>query len=629
MLSELEISNLGPIRHARLSFAPGMTAITGETGAGKSMLLNAIRLISGGKADAAQVSGGADGAWIQGVFAVLPSGVAARVAQDAGITPSQDDNELYLSRTVPNTGRSRAVLSGHSVPRSVLADIAAQLITIHGQADQLRLASAVHQREFLDMVAGDDAAFDMYRTAWVSLRSLDERLRALGNQESSVRQRADYLRESVEHINEVDPHPGEDNELKERRSRIENAADIAHGVSQALAALDASQIDVDADGPSAAALIAQAAQALRSIHVPGLFTQIADRLETMNADLADVVFSLSSQLDPDENVDSLDSLNARIHELAELTRRWGPSLQDVIAWRDQAMLDMEDLDDSPQKIQELRAQRCEAYDQALQAAGVLSRLRIAAAKALSKTVNGELSSLAMSGAKLDIRVSRRSGASVAEATDGRRVGAGDIGLDDTGPLDAHGFDDIEFLFTPFPGSPQLPMGTSASGGELSRLMLALELSATGRRGSKGADSVDEAGNAGNAGDSAEIGDASNDEGHSDGNADMTFIFDEVDAGVGGKAAVELGRRLARLAKHAQVIVVTHLAQVASWADAQFVVSKSPDEPGETADSATSVSTGVHEVRGDERVREIARMLSGSESRTSLDHARELLAASAL
>ncbi|MCH4209223.1 DNA repair protein RecN [Bifidobacterium sp.] len=663
MLSELEINNLGPIRHACLSLSAGMTAITGETGAGKSMLLNAIRLISGGKADAAQVSGGAGGVWVQGVFAVLPPGAAARVAQDAGITPSQDDNELFLSRAVPSSGRSRAVLSGHSVPRSVLVELAAQLVTIHGQADQLRLASVSRQREFLDMVAADDAAFGMYRKAWESLQSMDERLRTLGNQEASMRQHADYLRESVDRINEVDPHPGEDDELKERRSRIEHAADIARGVSQALAALDASQIDVDADGTGAAALISQSAQALRSIHVPGLFTQIADRLEALNADLADIVFSLSSQLGPEENVDSLDSLNARIHELGELTRRWGPSLQDVIAWRDQAMRDMEDLDDSPQKLEELRAQRREAYSQALQAAGVLSRSRIAAAKELSKAVNGELSSLAMSGAKLDIRVTQRAktvatkgGANGNNGSTVRNGSAGnasnDRGFDeacpgDTGALDAHGFDDIEFLFTPFPGSPQLPMGTSASGGELSRLMLALELSAADRHSGKSGgveDGIDGAGD---------------DESGADANADMTFIFDEVDAGVGGKAAVELGRRLALLARHAQVIVVTHLAQVASWADAQFVVSKSSDRDGrngeiggtdaanksstideadkgaainsaeKTADSTPTISTGVREVRGEERIREIARMLSGSESHTSLDHARELLAASAV
>ncbi|KAE8126437.1 MULTISPECIES: DNA repair protein RecN [Bifidobacterium] len=614
MLNELEISALGPIGHARLAFSPGMTAITGETGAGKSMLLNAVRLISGGSADSGQVSAQAGEAWAQGVFAVSPDSAAAAVAQDAGSSLSED-GELFLSRTVPSSGRSRAVLCGHSVPRSVLADLSAQLVTIHGQADQLRIASSVRQREFLDMVAGDEQERGAYRAAWDELRALDERLSALKSQEASVRQRADYLRESIERINAVDPHPGEDEDLKAKRSRIENAADITRGVGQALAALDSSQIDVDAEGPGAAGLIEQAQQSLRAIHASGPFEEAADRLVSITTDIADVVFTLSSQLDADEDVDDLDSLNARIHELGELTRRWGPSVEDVIAWRDQAVLDMEDMDASPEKLEELEARRGTAYRKALQAAEALSRARSAAAKQLSKTVSEELGSLAMAGARLDIQVTQRAAVAHAgaPATKTTRDSAAahrslatrqtQHGQDsDTGPLDAHGRDDIEFLFTPFPGSAQLPMGKSASGGELSRLMLALELAAADKRGDR---------------------------------SEMTFIFDEVDAGVGGKAAVELGRRLARLARHAQVIVVTHLAQVASWADAQFVVAKEigtadiAEGSGGTGDRGATpvVATGVSAVHGEARVREIARMLSGSESAASLNHARELLASS--
>ena len=618
MLSELEISALGPIRHARLAFSPGMTAITGETGAGKSMLLNAIRLISGASADSGQVSAQAGEAWAQGVFAVSPDSAAAAVAQDAG-SSLPEDGELFLSRTVPSSGRSRAVLCGHSVPRSVLADIAAQLVTIHGQADQLRIASSARQREFLDMVSGDEQERDAYRAAWGELRALDERLSTLKSQEASVRQRADYLRESIERINTVDPHPGEEEELKVKRSRIENAADITRGVGQALAALDSSQIDVDAAGPGAAGLIEHAQQSLRAIHASGPFEEAADRLASITADIADVVFTLSSQLNADEDVDDLDSLNARIHELGELTRRWGPGVEDVIAWRDQAVLDMEDMDASPEKLEELEARRGKAYRKALQAAEALSRVRSAAAKQLSKTVSEELGSLAMAGARLDIRVTQRAAAAHAGAAATKTTGdsaaqrsAARRSLaarqtqreqaSDTGSLDAHGRDDIEFLFTPFPGSAQLAMGKSASGGELSRLMLALELAAADKRGDR---------------------------------SEMTFIFDEVDAGVGGKAAVELGRRLARLARHAQVIVVTHLAQVASWADAQFVVAKevgtadTAEGSGDTGDRGATpvVATGVSAVHGEARVREIARMLSGSESAASLNHARELLASS--
>jgi DNA repair protein RecN (Recombination protein N) len=460
------------------------------------------------------------------------------------------------------------VLGGKSVPRSVLGAIAEELVTIHGQSDQLKIASAARQREFVDRVAGDDAQLDAYRKAWSALTAMDERLARLRTQESSARRQADYLRESIERINRVDPGPGEDEELKSRRERIENAADITQGVGGALSALDASQMDADADGVSAVELITRAAQSLRSIRVGGSFAEQAGRLESINADLGDVVFVLARELGDESNVEDLDQINGRIHELGELTRRWGPTLADVIAWRDKAMLDLEDLDASPEKVAELEAGRAALYGGAMAAADALSAARKVAAADLGARVTAELSSLAMSGASLAVRVVAR------PETDDSPVG----------PLGPYGRDDIEFLLTPFEGSPQLPMGKSASGGELSRLMLALELVAADARGGAG----------------------------------QTFIFDEVDAGVGGKAAVELGRRLARLANNAQVIVVTHLAQVASWADAQYVVAK-----------GGAGATVVDQVSGESRVREIARMLSGSESETSLDHARELLASSTL
>ena len=628
MLEELEIRDLGPIRHALIAPAAGMTAITGETGAGKSMLLSAIRLISGGSADAGRVSPGAKQAWAQGVFAVDASAkeasdagkpedsgdvtgadVVARepgvidIVRDAGVEP--EDGELFLSRTVPSSGRSRAVLNGRSVPRSVLGAVAGRLVTIHGQADQLRIASSARQREFVDMVAADAAELAAYRKAWDALGALEARLERMEHQEASARQRADYLRESIERINRVNPKPGEDDELKAKRSRIEHAAEIAQGVGGALSALDSSQVDVDADTPSAVELIDHAAQSLRSIHAEGDFGQLADRLESIGTDLSDVVDSLAARLDSGDDMDDLDSINGRIHELGELTRRWGPTIADVIAWRDKAVFDVEDLDASPEKIAELAEQRESLRKRALKAADALHKAREAAAKRLASRVTAELESLAMSGASLEIRVTMRTG---------------------DGALDASGGDDIAFLFTPYEGSPQLPMGKSASGGELSRLMLALELSAADMNENTSA--ADPASAGASSADSATADAASNASSPDAGGAraGMTFIFDEVDAGVGGKTAVELGRRLARLAKRSQVIVVTHLAQVASWADSQFAVTKVPPDAD---DDDLGVITTVAGVSGEDRVHEIARMLSGSESEASLDHARELLSASRL
>ena len=567
MLEELEIHNLGPIRSALIAPAGGMTAITGETGAGKSMLLSAIRLISGGPSDGGRVSVGASEAWAQGVFEVASSPAAVAAAHEAGFEP--EDGELFLSRKVPASGRSRSMLSGRSVPRSVLGSIAAELVTIHGQADQLRIASSARQREFLDRYAGDDVALVAYGKAWNALRAMDERLKRLSSQESSMRQQADYLRESIERINRIDPQPGEMAELRARRDRIENAAEIAEGVNRALSALDASQVVDDVESSSATDLIDRASQALRAIHVDGMFSELADRLDSISTDLSDVVFTLSGEVDNDLGMEDLDAINGRIHELDELVRRWGPELSDVIAWRDQAVFDLEDLDASPEKVSQLQAEREKLFGEALKAARAVSKRRVAAAKELAAKVTAELESLAMSGSKLEIRVSERE------------------------HLDASGADGIDFLFTPFPGSPQMPMGKSASGGELSRLMLALELVAAEKHVVAGG-SV----------------------------PPMTFIFDEVDAGVGGKTAVELGARLAKLAQSAQVIVVTHLPQVASWADEQYVVAKGEMDDG-------SIATTINQVRGEARVHEIARMLSGSESEASLEHAEELLKSSVL
>jgi DNA repair protein RecN (Recombination protein N) len=256
---------------------------------------------------------------------------------------------------------------------------------------------------------------------------------------------------------------------------------------------------------------------------------------------------------------------------------------------------------------------------------------------LGDTVTTELESLAMAGASLEIRVVRRG--SKRAPNEAKAADLDTNSEQDTWPLDVNGIDDIEFLFTPFPGSPQLPMGKSASGGELSRLMLALELAVAQRRTSQRRNASDQTGAVKRKNDADEILTTASDSDV----ADMTFIFDEVDAGVGGKAAVELGKRLAKLSQTSQVIVVTHLAQVASWADTQFVVSKGEairgrsdevkdNDLGDTVvnqGSGEIIQTTVHEVTGDARVHEIARMLSGSESGTSLEHAKELLESSTL
>lgn len=568
MLEELEVRNLGPIHHARFTPASGMTAITGETGAGKSMLLNALGLISGAPTQAARVSPGQDSSWAQGVFELVDSSPIPKTIEETGIEP--EDGQLFLTRSVPAEGRSKSLINGHTVPRSLLHELSNQLITIHGQADQLRMAAPGKQRDFLDTFAADSAELNDYRDAWQRLQEVDHKLAVLQDQQASIMQQSDYLRQSVERIDQVDPHPGEDVELRDQRDRIEHATQILQGITGALAALDASQLDGEADSPSATELIEQALQSLQGITINSLFEDAIDRLHSIATDLSDVVFNLTQQIDIESDAADLDKINDRIHELDTIKGHWGPTLEDVLKWREQAAYDLEDMDASPERVKALEEEQQQARQEALLTGRKLSNKRKLAAVALSKAVNAELKSLAMDGSRLDVLVSQRSDQY----------------------LNAHGLDDVSFLFTPFPGSPQLPMGSSASGGELSRLMLAMELVAA--QSAKQETQV-----------------RSRDR--------MTFIFDEVDAGVGGKTAVELGRRLARLSQDAQVIVVTHLPQVASWADRQFVVAKKVEQG--------STQTSVDEVSGASREKEIARMLAGSESTTSLRHARELLESS--
>lgn len=604
MLEELEIRNLGPIRHANLGFGTGMTAITGETGAGKSMLLDAIRLISGASVQTGRTDTASADIWAQGIFHVEQDCTASSIAQSAGV--ELEDGELFLTRSLPSHKRSRAILNGHTVPRSLLHDVGSELVTIHGQADQMRLASSARQRDMLDRYAHNEQIRGEYAARWRALQQLDERLNTLNRQQSSAQDRADYLRASIAAIDDASPHTGELEELKSRRERIENLAAITQGVNKALAALDASQIDVEEDQSDAVTKIHDAVRALEDIGVPAVFGESITRLESVDEELADIVFSLAGQLDSNDEDGDLDVINGRIHTLNGLVQRWGPDVEHVLQWRDKAQLELEDVEASPEHVAALRLQRIELLHEVGESAVRLSKSRSSAAKKLGAQVSSELDSLAMQGSCLDVQVTSRFDASTVASLESARSDTADgassqIDVDER-LLDSHGCDDIEFLFTPFPGSARLPMGKSASGGELSRLMLALELSMAERE-------------------------AGHDTSASAVEQGMVFIFDEVDAGVGGKAAVELGRRLAILSRNAQVIVVTHLAQVASWAQTQFTVSKRTVESASDGAGGSHIETVVNRVEGDSRQHEIARMLAGSESATSLRHAHELLNAS--
>ncbi|MCL1871982.1 MAG: DNA repair protein RecN [Promicromonosporaceae bacterium] len=565
MLEEIAIENLGVIRSARVELAPGLTVITGETGAGKTMVLTGLGLLMGGKADAGAVRPGAASAAVEGRWQVRESpDVVARVVDAGGEV--DDDGTVVVARTVAAEGRSRAHLGGRSVPQGVLAEIADELVTVHGQADQLRLRTPSKQREALDSFAGTKHldTLDAYRTAWTERSAVQAELTDLEARAAERAREAELLRLGLAEVERVDPRPGEDVELQTLVARLGNVEALRIAATEAHEALAGDDLGEVA---SAVDLLTRARRALEAAaQDDATLTDLGTRVAEAGYLVADVATELSAYVD-DLQADpaALERAHGRLAELTALTRTYGQNVDDVLQWASDAGLRLLDLDDGGERGRGL-AQRLGELD------GELARLssevtagRASAGERLAAAVTAELAGLAMGGASLEV-----------EVADG-----------EPGPW---GADQVGFSLVPHPGAPARPLGKGASGGELSRVMLALEVALATERGA-----------------TAVL---------------PTFVFDEVDAGVGGRAAVEVGRRLAVLARSTQVIVVTHLAQVAAFADAHLVVTKSAGQAGTV--------TGVERVDADERVRELARMLSGQEdSETARQHALELLQSSSV
>jgi len=567
MIEEIRIENLGVIASARVELGPGLTAITGETGAGKTMLLTGLGLLLGGRADAARVRAGAEQASAEGTFVLPPGSPAADRAVEAG-AQLDDDGALVVLRTVAAAGRSRAYLGGRTVPQGVLAELAEHLVTVHGQADQTRLRSPARQRAALDTFAGPEHArlLEDYRAAWAERQRLTAELTDLVEHAAERAREAELLRLGLAEVERLDPQPGEDLELAAEAERLGHAEDLR---AAAQAAHDALMGTDDAAAPPAA--VAHVDLARRGVDaVAGhdeALAALAARLADAGYALADIGADLARyadgiQADPGR----LAAVQERRAALASLTRAHGGTVDDVLAWASDAGLRLLELDQGEDRTVALR-ERIDALSGELASlAGRIGAGRAAAAERLAEAVTAELAGLAMPKATFRVELTP---------------------TDELGPW---GGEDVEMLLSAHAGAPLVPLGQGASGGELSRVMLAIEVAlATSPTVSR----------------------------------PPTFVFDEVDAGVGGKAAVEVGRRLAELARSAQVLVVTHLAQVAAFADRHVVVAKSDgDGPVTAAD--------VRQVTGQERVAELARMLSGQEdSALALEHAAELLERSAV
>ncbi|MFF7412471.1 DNA repair protein RecN [Streptomyces lydicus] len=568
----MRIRSLGVIDDAVVELSPGFTAVTGETGAGKTMVVTSLGLLLGGRADPALVRLGAKSAVVEGRISVGPQTPAAVRAEEAGA--ELDDGALLISRTLSAEGRSRAHVGGRSVPVGLLAELADDLVAVHGQTDQQGLLRPARQRQALDRYAGDAVAVPLakYTAAHRRLRAVAAELEELTTLARERSQEADLLRFGLDEIAAAEPQPGEDTELAAEAERLGHAEALASAATAAHAALAGNP--EDPEGVDATTLVAGAHRALEAVrsHDQDL-AALAERLGEIGILMADVAGELASYADGlDADPLRLAAVEERRAALNHLTRKYGADIAAVLAWSEQSAARLAELDGDDDRIGELTAERDALRAELGDLAQTLTDARTASAERFADAVTAELAELAMPHARVTVEIRQTE---VPEDADGIVVGGRTVAY---GPA---GADEVELLLAPHPGAPPRPIAKGASGGELSRVMLAVEVVFAG------SDPV------------------------------PTYLFDEVDAGVGGKAAVEVGRRLARLAKSAQVVVVTHLPQVAAFADRQLLVAKTND--------GSVTRSGVTVLEGEERVRELSRMLAGQEdSETARAHAEELL-----
>ena len=575
MLSEIRIESLGAISSATAEFDRGLTVLTGETGTGKTMVVTGLHLLGGARADATRVRSGAARAVVEGRFSTddLDAATAGQVGEilESSGADRDDDGSVIALRSVSRDGPSRAYLGGRSVPAKTLTTFTTGLLTLHGQNDQLRLMRPEEQRAALDRFAGTAAALEHYRKLrdeWlVARRDLVDRT----NRAREMAQEADRLKFALAEIDRVDPTPGEDEALVAEIRRLSELDAVREAAAGARASLSGSD-ETNAENRSAIALLVRAATMLESSGDTDLGA-LGGRLSEVLTVLGDVAGELGGFLaDLPTDASALEARLSRQAELRSLTRKYAADVDGVLRWAAQSRESLAQLDVSEEALATLSRRVADLAGQVVGAAAELTALRTRAADGLARAVTEELSGLAMSDADFAITVTamaaREDDAAPLQLPSGEVVHAG-----------SEGIDQVEFGFTAHRGTDLLPLNKSASGGELSRVMLALEVVL-----------------------------AASAEG-------TTMVFDEIDAGVGGRAAVQIGRRLGRLARTRQVIVVTHLPQVAAYADTHLVVDSS------------GAASEVRRLDEEERVGELARMLAGlGESDTGRAHARELLAA---
>jgi len=607
MLEEVRITGLGVIDDALLELSPGFTALTGETGAGKTMVVTGLGMLFGGKADPARIRPGAQRAMVEGRLRIAAGGKVARQVEEVG-GDLDEDGTLVVTRSVSTEGRSRASVGGTTANVSLLLGLADDLVAVHGQSDQQQLLKPGRQREALDRYAGAQLAALLgdYQRVWQRHRTAKASLAEITAATRERQAEAEVLRTGLAETEKLTPVDGEDVALRAEEERLANADALHSGASLAHEALQGDPTS-GSEGVDALTILGQARSALDGVaRYDAELASLAGRLSEAVYLLSDVAAELASYVQSvDADPARLAAVQERRSALGRLIRAYGyggpyglskpaepaaapaggldgggpddggtdglgsrdedgvvsGTVGAVLDWGRHAATRLAELDSDDDTISSLTAQEAALAAEVAALAAELSALRAAAAEQFAGDVMTELAALAMPHARIQAVLSR---------------------LDEPGP---HGIDDVELRLASNPGAPYLPLNKGASGGELSRVMLAIEVVFAG------ADPV------------------------------PTFVFDEVDAGVGGKAAVEIGRRLAKLARMAQVIVVTHLPQVAAFADNHLVVAKAND--------GRITSSGVIRLNHDGRVRELSRMLAGMEnSEFGQAHAAELLALAA-
>ena len=550
MIESLDISHLGVIAKAHVDFGPGLVVVTGETGAGKTMVLSSLQLLLGARADAALVRSGEERLSVDGIFSVTPD-IAARVEEAGGFV---EGDELIVGRSVRAAGRSRAHLGSRPVPASLLADIVGSMVTIHGQSDQIRLTGESAQRRALDQFGGPahGALLEEYRSAFRCAVEVKHRLDSLRGDASERAEELEDLRAAIQQIEELDPVSGEEEDLVREAARLTNVEDLRALVGAALGYLKGDDRGDYAGAVEAARhAYAQLDDAARFDEAVAEFVGRARNQVLELEALADDVSSYVSRLDADP--ERLAQIHARRAAIKDALRGRAADIDGLLVWLDEARARVDELSSPGSDPATVERELAAAQERVLECGRRVTQSRARLAQELAAGVNEELHALSMPDATLQ------------------------IDCEPTKPT-SNGCETVVFRLQPHPHAPARPLGQGASGGELSRVMLALELM-LGRT-----------------------------------EASSTFVFDEIDAGIGGQTATEVGARLKRLASSRQVIVVTHLAQVAAFGDQHLVIEKKDG------------TTNVREVRGDEREAELTRMMGGDpHSAAARRHASQVLA----